>query len=196
MLSVSEQLSNGGSGRAGVTSVFRPASPTCPTLFRPQQNPFVSNEAPQAYPMPAVTSLKVRPDEMGTGAPCGEENLEPLPTSPYPFDPQQYTVPSSREAQVSPSPAAMELKCRPPLTGTGVTLPAADPFPRNPVPQQKASPDTVSAHVCWCPALMPTHLSLTRIVSANSIKLKPWPASTVTVTWAGPRECAVAIAWS
>ena len=120
---------------------------TCPSPFSPQQR--------RSGGEPAMAQEKARPaatKEAGEAPETGRGRLlcvvEPSPSCPDPFAPQQASPPAPT-AQVCRSPAASAEAPVTPVTGRGVLLCAVDPSPSCPDPfaPQQVSPPAPIAQV-------------------------------------------------
>jgi hypothetical protein len=105
-------------------------------------------EIPQLKNWPAVTHRKLMSPLTATGVSCWL--VDPSPSSPQGFQPQQKACSPVVTPQVCEAPAAIDLNARSPWTGTGENRTAVDPSPNWPLllfPQQNAAPDDSTAHV-------------------------------------------------
>src|SRR5438477_294796 len=100
--------------------------------------------------------------------------MEPSPSWPRLFAPQQYAAPVVVRAQVWSRPGLIWENVNPPVTPTGTDLAVVDPSPSSPQgfpPQQYGAPLVVSAQVCVAPAL--TEAKLTTVTVMPAVSLTP-----------------------
>src|SRR5690242_14777262 len=100
----------------------------------------------QAWPGPLSRALNVVPPDTGTGKLDGR--VEPLPSVPWAFAPQQYAFPAVVRPHVYEKPAETALSWRAPATCTGEAALAVPPLPSAPPwfsPQHQALPSCATA---------------------------------------------------
>src|SRR5215218_1381385 len=110
-----------------------------------------------------------------------------LPSWPWPFAPQQRTLPSASWAQVLLPPAAMATAAVRPDTETGVGAfgaGRATPLPSSPepfLPQHRPDPDARTAQVWEVPAAR--SMTLARPLTAIGVAAIVAPLGTVPPSW-------------
>jgi hypothetical protein len=174
-------------------------SPSWPALFDPQQyaTPFVAS--PHVCSPEALRAENVTPPVTATGTGTALELVEPSPSWPALFAPQQYATPFVASPQVC-APAALSSENEiPPVTATGTELELVEPSPRWPElfnPQQYAAPSVLNPQVCTEPALKakkvspPVTAAGTTLDSVEPLPRAPDPQQYTAPAVVPPQVCA------
>ena len=123
----------------------------------PQQYAACAVVTPHAYANAALSVANVSPPPTATGNGCGVTSLDPMPSCPSAFRPQQYAAPLVVTPHVVVPPALSDVNVRPPATGTGALDAVVLPVPSSPsafTPQHHAAPFVAIPQLCDWPAAL------------------------------------------
>lgn len=153
------------------------ASPSCPSLLKPQQRTFPSPRSAHVWvPPAAMATASAMPMTLTA---VSRSVVVPSPSAPKTFEPQQRTVPSTIKAHVWEFPTETATALETPLTRTGVetgelVLVPSPSWPEKFLPQQRTVPSSLTWHECSIPAASLTSGSLSTVSARFRARVAAW----------------------